>query len=141
MNKTIFASVAGLLAAGFIAYLSFAQVQDSSTQGGPGEPMVEVVVPELSNSAQRGQVAYEAHCASCHGENAAGSEGFGPPLVHLTYESAKHGNVSFLYAVKTGVKAHHWQFGDMPPINGVTEEDIALMVIYIRALQAANGVM
>jgi mono/diheme cytochrome c family protein len=43
-------------------------------------------------------------------------------------------------AVMKGVRAHHWRFGDMPPVEGVSEAQIAGIVAYIRTLQRANGI-
>ena len=43
-------------------------------------------------------------------------------------------------AARRGVRAHHWGFGDMPPVEGVTDADIAAIIAYVRTLQKANGV-
>ena len=84
--------------------------------------MVQVVVPEtFSDNARIGQVAFEAKCAVCHGANAAGQDGVAPPLVHKIYEPSHHGDAAFLLAAKNGVRAHHWRFGNMPPVEGVTD--------------------
>jgi len=63
----------------------------------------------------------------------------GPPLVHRIYGPRKHGNAAFRLAVEWGVGAHHWFFGDMPKIKGVTEEEVDSIIIYIRALQRDAG--
>lgn len=39
----------------------------------------------LSQNAQIGKLVFEAKCASCHGANAAGTEGIAPPLIHKIY--------------------------------------------------------
>lgn len=106
-----------------------------------GAPMVEVVLPEtLSVNAQVGKLAYEAKCAVCHGTNAAGQDGVAPPLVHKIYEPSHHGDAAFLLAAKNGVRAHHWRFGNMPPVEGVTDGDVKMIVAYVRELQRANGI-
>ena len=106
-----------------------------------GAPMVEVVLPEtLSTNAQVGKLAYEAKCAVCHGANAAGQDGVAPPLVHKIYEPSHHGDAAFLLAAKNGVRAHHWRFGNMPPVEGVTDGDVKMIVAYVRELQRANGI-
>ena len=103
--------------------------------------MVEVVLPEaLSSNAEIGKLAFEAKCADCHGTNAAGQEGVAPPLVHKIYEPSHHGDGSFLLAAKNGVRAHHWRFGDMPPVEGITDGDVKMIVAYVRELQRANGI-
>lgn len=83
---------------------------------------------------------FDAKCATCHGVNATGLQDMGPPLVHKIYEPSHHGDESFQRAAAMGVRAHHWRFGNMPPVEGVTRADIAMVVAYIRALQRANGI-
>ena len=104
-------------------------------------PMVDVVLPQtLSANAEIGKLAYEAKCAACHGTNAAGQDGVAPPLVHKIYEPSHHGDAAFLLAAKNGVRAHHWRFGNMPPVEGVTDGDVKMIVAYVRELQRANGI-
>ena len=64
----------------------------------------------------------------------------GPPLVHVLYNPGHHTNQAFFLAVKIGVRSHHWNFGDMPPQPQVSEEQLAAIVSYVRALQEANGI-
>ncbi|MCB1481929.1 MAG: cytochrome c [Rhodobiaceae bacterium] len=100
---------------------------------------VSVVVPELLGDAQAGKALFDANCAECHGTNASGTNA-GPPLVHKIYEPNHHGDMAFLLAAKQGVRAHHWPFGDMPPVPGVSEQDVGRIVAYVRTLQKANGI-
>ena len=64
----------------------------------------------------------------------------GPPLVHIIYEPNHHADVAFLLAARNGVQAHHWRFGDMPPVPGVTDEIVLEIVGYIRWLQRQVGI-
>ena len=105
----------------------------------PGKPMVDVTVPELSGDAVIGARVFEARCSACHGANAAGNDGFGPPLVHRYYAGGHHGDMAFVLAAQRGVRSHHWKFGDMPPVEGITRAEVDMVVAYVRALQAANG--
>ena len=108
---------------------------------GGGVPIVSVTVPGIfSAQAQTGQKTYETNCASCHGRNAAGQNGVAPPLVHIIYEPSHHGDESFQRAVAYGVRAHHWRFGDMPPVEGLSRENVIQIITYIRELQRANGI-
>lgn len=100
---------------------------------------VAVVLPELSTAAQAGRAKFEANCMRCHGRHAAGS-GKGPPMIHKIYEPGHHADLTFYRAVKNGVQAHHWSFGNMPPVAGVKEEDVKLIIRYVRELQKANGI-
>lgn len=106
-----------------------------------GAPIVEVAIPaELSSEAQIGQRVFEAKCVACHGENAAGQNGVAPPLVHKIYEPGHHSDMAFVLAAKNGVRAHHWPFGNMPPVEGVTDADVKYVARYVRELQKENGI-
>jgi len=82
---------------------------------------------------------FERRCSACHGIEAAGTDK-GPPLVHRIYEPGHHGDQAFYRAVREGVRSHHWPFGDMAPVPGVSEDEIARIVAYVRKLQRANGI-
>ena len=106
-----------------------------------GVPIVEVTLPDtLSATAEIGKRAFEAKCAACHGANAAGQDGVAPPLVHKIYESGHHGDAAFMLAARNGVRAHHWKFGNMPPVEGITDGEVMMIVAYVRELQQANGI-
>ncbi len=106
-----------------------------------GAPIVEVRLPtELSQEAMIGKRGFEAKCAACHGENAAGQNGVAPPLVHKIYEPNHHSDASFLSAALNGVSSHHWNFGNMPPVEGLTQADVRYIARYVRELQRENGI-
>lgn len=107
---------------------------------GEGTDIVQITVPELTGNAILGEKIFNLKCAACHGQNAVGTEGVAPPLVHKVYEPNHHGETAFVLAAKNGVHAHHWSFGNMPPVDGVTDGDVKMVVAYIRALQQANGI-
>ncbi|MFZ2100653.1 MAG: cytochrome c, partial [Oricola sp.] len=93
-----------------------------------------------SADAMEGEAVFNAKCASCHGENAAGQAGVAPPLVHVIYEPNHHSDAAFHIAAQRGARAHHWPFGDMPPVAGVGEAEVDKIVTYVRTLQRANGI-
>ena len=103
--------------------------------------MVAVTLPDtLSPEGTMGKRAFDAVCADCHGENAAGKMGIAPPLIHKIYEPSHHGDMAFQMAAANGVRAHHWKFGDMPPQPGVTRADVTSIIAYVREVQRANGI-
>ena len=107
-----------------------------------GAPIVKIGIPgQLSEIAMLGKQAFDINCASCHGENAVGQHGVAPPLVHKIYEPNHHGDESFQLAVAMGVRAHHWKFGNMPAIEGLTRADVKPIIAYVRELQRHNGIM
>lgn len=110
---------------------------DQATQG---RAIVEVTVPEFEGKAVLGQMAFVAKCAACHGVNAVGQVGVAPPLIHRIYEPSHHGDMSFILAARNGVRSHHWKFGNMPAIDGISDAEVGTIVAYIRALQRANGI-
>ncbi len=89
--------------------------------------------------ANQGERLFRAHCARCHGQTAMGSNQ-GPPLVNAIYRPTHHADLAFYWAVKDGVRRHHWQFGDMPAIEGLSPEDVANIVAYVRGEQRKNGI-
>jgi mono/diheme cytochrome c family protein len=94
---------------------------------------------EMPVELQKGEGKFKANCARCHGERAAGTQ-HGPPLVHKIYEPSHHGDAAFQRAAASGVRAHHWSFGDMPRIEAVTPEDVAQIIQYVRWLQRQAGI-
>lgn len=98
-----------------------------------------VVVPDLSDMARAGARTFALHCAGCHGPDAGGTQ-TGPTLVDPIYRSAHHADASFLLAIRNGVAAHHWRFGNMPPVPGLSADDTKSIIQYVREVQQANGV-
>lgn len=98
-----------------------------------------VVIPELSEAGRQGQAAFAANCASCHGADAGGT-GSGPPLIHRLYHPNHHGDIAFVLAARQGSRAHHWNFGNMPPVAGISDAEIADIIAFIRTVQKANGI-
>jgi mono/diheme cytochrome c family protein len=91
--------------------------------------------PEL----QAGEAKFNANCSACHGPQGTGSQQ-GPPLVHKIYEPNHHGDTAFQRAATFGVKAHHWEFGNMPKIESVTPTDVDQITQYVRWLQQQAGI-
>lgn len=107
----------------------------------PDDAIVQVSVPDaFTEQEETGKRAYDAVCSACHGSNAQGREGVAPPLVHRIYEPNHHGDMAFVLAAQNGVRAHHWKFGNMPAVEGVTQGDVLNIVAYVRALQRENGI-
>lgn len=100
----------------------------------------KITVPRLSPMALAGKAAFDSTCAQCHGQNGAGTTQ-GPPLVHDLYNPGHHSDDSFRYAVRQGVRQHHWPYGDMPAQPQVTDQQLVEIVRFVRELQAANGIV
>lgn len=107
---------------------------------GCGESGSSLAGPPVEGvDAAAGQRVYDRTCAACHGPAGRGTPK-GPPFVDRIYEPSHHSDAAFVFAVRQGVPAHHWQFGDMPPQSGISDADILNVVAYVRALQRASGI-
>ncbi|MCT4371293.1 cytochrome c [Yangia mangrovi] len=130
----------GAACAGAVGYAVWPVTPEASAPQ-EGAAFVAVTLPDtLSQQGELGKNAFDAVCAACHGENAAGKMGFGPPLVHKLYEPSHHGDMAFLVAAQQGVRAHHWKFGNMPPQPQLTQAEVKTIIAYVRELQRANGI-
>ena len=117
------------------------QVDSADQSDAAPTEMVQVTLPDLGSDFEFGARAFTAKCAACHGPSAGGLNGSGPPLIHKIYEPSHHGDAAFFRAAELGVRAHHWPFGNMPPVEGITRAEIAEIVKYLRAVQRANGIL
>ena len=135
MSKAYIVVIAAALVVGVVGWMQWFDDDPADTIGaGPS-----LTVPAFTAEAAAGAALFEENCMACHGQNAGGSEQ-GPPLVHRIYEPNHHGDASFRLAVKNGVRAHHWPFGNMAPVDGVSDEDAIKITRYVRELQQANGI-
>lgn len=107
--------------------------------GAPPMPADQIIVPQLTSAGQMGKRVFDEKCATCHGTNGIGTDN-GPPFVHKIYEPSHHADFAFMRAVRGGVQAHHWRYGNMSPVEGVTDKQIEWVTQYVRELQRANGI-
>ncbi len=140
-------SAARLFAAGFVLALLLAVIvgcgeestpQYQTRESGDAERVSESE-PALSNMARAGEELFNANCSVCHGMNASGTSQ-GPTFIDRIYHPGHHPDFSFRNAVSNGVTQHHWVFGDMPPVDGVSSEEVDKIICYVRELQRANGI-
>lgn len=120
-----------------VASVGAAWLLSGACVGGTGElpPPPASIPAEMAAGAR----AFDANCASCHGEFARGTE-TGPPLVHPYYLPSHHGDAAFQFAVQRGVAAHHWRFGDMPAQPQVQATQLHEIIAYVRWLQREAGI-
>jgi mono/diheme cytochrome c family protein len=85
-----------------------------------------------------GEPLYQASCAQCHGTDLRGTS-LGPSHLSIVYEPNHHGDAAFVLAARAGVRQHHWLFGNMPPIPGLSDDDLDAIVAYVRDQQSIHG--
>lgn len=95
--------------------------------------------PGFVADPNQGARLFASNCARCHGQDARGTDR-GPPLIHKTYLPRHHGDLVFHMAVKKGARQHHWHFGDMPPVAGLSPEAVGHIIAYVRREQRRSGI-
>ena len=133
-------TLAFILAAGLALMLAIGCGEDSASQEGAestGETLEAGIA--LSGMALEGEGLFDANCSVCRGENAAGTNQ-GPTLIDRIYHPGHHSDASIRNAVSRGVQQHHWVFGDMAPVAGVSSDDVEKIICYVRELQRADGI-
>ncbi|NNL98805.1 MAG: cytochrome c [Acidimicrobiia bacterium] len=110
----------------------------STACGGGGDEADNVLPSQDASLVQTGSEAYGAYCAACHGSDLRGTDQ-GPSFLSEVYEPNHHADIAFLFAAQRGVSSHHWQFGDMPAVDGVTSEEIEAIVAFVRESQRLEG--
>lgn len=108
--------------------------------GCAGSPSTDGPIDGATADVAVGEELYQANCAQCHGADLRGTDQ-GPPHLDAVYLPNHHADISFLFAVRNGVQPHHWSFGPMPPIDGVSDDDVTDIVAYVRAQQQAAGLL
>lgn len=91
-----------------------------------------------ASDGRAGAELYAQSCASCHGSDLRGTD-LGPPHLSQVYAPDHHPDESFRAAITQGSRAHHWEFGDMAPVGGLTDEEIDLVIAYVRQQQELHG--
>lgn len=92
----------------------------------------------VPGSSGEGGALYAANCASCHGSDLRGTER-GPSHLSVVYEPNHHGDDSFRSAIARGAGQHHWDFGDMPAVPGLDDDEVGQIIAFIRAEQRRQG--
>lgn len=93
---------------------------------------------DVAISPGDGAALYAANCALCHGTDLRGTE-MGPSQLSMVYEPGHHPDDSFRAAISNGVTPHHWQFGPMPPVAGLDDDEIDAIIAHIRDIQKREG--
>jgi mono/diheme cytochrome c family protein len=102
--------------------------------GGGGSSGGADAAPDLA----LGKRAYVGACSMCHGVDLRGTSR-GPSQLSKVYEPSHHPDEAYRAAVKNGVRAHHWNFGDMPSLPELPDKYVTAIIAYIRSEQQKQG--
>lgn len=97
-----------------------------------------VTVPTVPGDAVAGAAVYERSCADCHGAGGIGADD-GPALLEARYALPGFDDLSFVTAVVRGVSGDEAEHGGMPRIRGLSEQDLADLLAFVRGLQRDAG--
>lgn len=104
-----------------------------------GPVVVETQIePQDPDQVAAGAVLYESSCAQCHGSDLRGTDQ-GPSHLSSVYVPSHHGDGAFLIAVMNGSAQHHWDFGPMPPVEGLSETEVDQIIAFVREQQRLQG--
>jgi len=135
--------ILSLLVAAAITWIPTIQQANAAMYHGPAGPSPVtglVKNPRVPFKYARGMKIFGDKCSVCHGQWAEGTADKGPPLVHPYYEPSHHDDNSFYRAALSGVTAHHWHFGNMPRIDGISEQEVGSVIQFVRWWQEENGI-
>lgn len=113
---------------------SSAEPAPTVTSDAPAPPTTAAGAPAVPDGA----AVYQQYCAECHGVDLRGTDK-GPSQLSIIYEPNHHGDYAYRVAIREGTREHHWWFGDMPPVEGITDLEIEKVISYIRAEQERLG--
>jgi len=95
--------------------------------------------PEPRFSGTDGRSLYGQACSVCHGQALEGTNA-GPTFLNRVYAPGHHADISFMFAIERGVRAHHWNFGNMAPVEGLSQEQVLAIIAFIREQQRDAGI-
>jgi cytochrome c len=124
---------------GLIIFVLFLVSCNQSEHKVVTSPIGSKIQGETPAEYLKGEDLFRKNCAVCHGEKGIGTDK-GPSFLSSIYHPNHHGDESFVLAARNGARAHHWQFGDMPPLPNVKEEEVRQIIPYVRWLQRENKI-
>jgi len=122
-------TVGGVVAGAVLIVVVVATFESPSGSVGERDPAV----------VTEGASLFAASCAVCHGQSLNGTL-TGPPMLVPTYAPNHHADEAFQRAVAFGVQPHHWDFGPMAPVAGLSRSDVEKITAFVRTEQEAAGI-
>lgn len=97
----------------------------------------DTTAPDVG-AIELGATVYAGSCAECHGSDLRGTDQ-GPSHLSTFYEPNHHGDDAFRSAIANGAPQHHWTFGPMAPVSGLSAAETDAVIAYVRAQQQEQG--
>ncbi len=107
-------------------------------EAGEAPGAVVAATAPATAGAVDGAALYQVKCASCHGTDLRGTTK-GPSHLSQVYEPSHHGDDGFRSAINNGAQQHHWNFGDMAAVPGLSTAEVDAIIAYVRDVQTREG--
>lgn len=104
----------------------------SSTDDG-GSP-----APTEAGDPAAGEQVYGDYCGACHGRDFEGSIQ-GPSHLDAKYDPATTTDEDYRNAIRNGAEESTYDFGRMPAIRSLDDQQIEDVIAYIRSVQEERG--
>lgn len=88
----------------------------------------------------QGESLYQTNCAGCHGSDLRGTR-IGPPMLDEYYLPETTPDSQFVSAITNGANAEAFEFGAMPAIPGLNDEEVRAVIDYVREQQREAGLL
>lgn len=85
-----------------------------------------------------GEQTYQDFCGSCHGRDFEGSVR-GPSQLDAVFAPDVTTDEDYRDAIRDGAQEQHYDFGPMPAIGSLDDQEIANVIAYVRQVQQERG--
>lgn len=123
---------------GLVGFMVIAVAFFGGGSAGTGPDSGTGIPAQDADLVAAGDPLYQASCAVCHGSDLRGTD-IGPSHLSVVYQPGHHGDLAFVLAANNGVQQHHWPFGDMLPVPGLSDSDLEAIVAFVRENQRIFG--
>lgn len=121
--------LAGIVGVAVVAAIVWAMNNDAT---------IEIEAADDATVLAAGEELFQTNCAQCHGADVRGTDR-GPSFLSSVYNPNHHADESFRRAVELGVAQHHWPFGNMPPVAGLSDDEVDSIIAFVREQQRVLG--
>lgn len=123
---------------GIVVFMVIAFAFFGSGSAGTGPDAGTGIAAQDPALVAAGDLLYQSNCAECHGPDLRGTD-TGPSHLSVVYQPSHHADVAFVLAARNGVPQHHWPYGDMVAVPGLSDDELEAIVAFVRENQRIFG--
>lgn len=95
---------------------------------------------DAEGTVAQGEQLYASNCAGCHGSDLEGTR-IGPPMLDEYYLPGTTPDAEFVSAIRNGANAEAFDFGAMPAVPNLDDQQIQAIIDYVRERQREAGLL